>query len=205
MLTKRQRDFLEAAIQIVTDEGLSRLTIRNVAAAVGVTEPAVYRHFSNKLALLTALIEDLQEAILPHFKKLSSPAPSSNMEQLLRAFITGLFGELKNRPTYAVFFFSEEAFHADPQLKPLLQTMMQETLQVLTESFSNLQQQGLCRKDITDSSLAKITMGSIRLSIAWWHLGSSTPERSPELTELAEELINTLSTLYAHSLSDTFL
>jgi AcrR family transcriptional regulator len=196
MLTKRQKDFLEAAIRIVTDEGLSRLTIRNVAAAVGVTEPAVYRHFPSKLALLTALIEDLHEAILPHFKKLNSPAVSSSMEQLLRAFITGLFDELNSRPTYAVFFFSEEAFHADPQLKPLLQNIMQETLRVLTESFSNLQNHGLCRKDISSSNLAKTTMGSIRLSIAWWHLGRGGKEVSPELPELAEELIRTLSTLF---------
>lgn len=199
MLTKRQKEFLEAAIQIVTDKGLSRLTIRNVAAAVGVTEPAVYRHFPSKLALLTALIEDLHGAILPYFKKLNSPEIPFTMEQLLRTFITGLFDELNSRPTYAVFFFSEEAFHADPQLKPLLQDIMQETLRVLTESFSNLQNQGFCRNDISSSNLAKTTMGSIRLSIAWWHLNRGRPQGSPEppeLQELAEELIRTLSTLF---------
>jgi len=69
--TDRQREFLEAAMSIVAADGISRLTIRNVAAAIGVTEPAVYRHFASKLALLTAMLEDLQAAIVPIFRKLA--------------------------------------------------------------------------------------------------------------------------------------
>ena len=49
------RAALEAAIQILEDDGLDRLSLRAVASKVGVTPMALYRHFADKAALLSAI------------------------------------------------------------------------------------------------------------------------------------------------------
>jgi len=49
------RAALEAAIGILEEEGLERLSLRAVAAKVGVTAMALYRHFADKAALLSAI------------------------------------------------------------------------------------------------------------------------------------------------------
>lgn len=188
--TDRQRDFLEAAITIVSEQGFSKLTIRNVAAAVGVSEPAVYRHFPSKLALLTAMLEDLQGSLLPHFyalRKDKSPAA-----ERLANFIHGLFSEFKIRPAYAPFIFSEEIFHAEPMLRERLREVMSENILLLTESIRAFQTSGECRGDIGADELALITLGSIRLAVTRWHISSGRLR----LKDLSDKLVATLSLLF---------
>ena len=57
--TMSTRDrLLNAARQILAKEGLSRLSVRQVAAACGVSPMAMYRHFADKDALIDALMLD---------------------------------------------------------------------------------------------------------------------------------------------------
>jgi AcrR family transcriptional regulator len=47
-LTVRQKDILKAAIAIIANQGYEKLTIKNLATKIGVTEAALYRHFKSK-------------------------------------------------------------------------------------------------------------------------------------------------------------
>lgn len=191
MRSERQREFLDAAITIVAERGFSKLTIRNLASAVGVTEPAVYRHFESKLALMRAMLEDLQAAILPHFRRLGTPGSSTR--QMLSGFIRSLFNELKEHPAFAPFIFSEEAFHNEPELKPLLSRMMKENLSILSDSLTIMQEHHLCREDLSPADLASVAMGTIRLAVSRWHLD----EGKIRLSDMADQLEEILSTLFS--------
>lgn len=50
---------LETAREIFHEEGIGALTLRRLGAELGVDATAMYRHFRNKAALLTALINEL--------------------------------------------------------------------------------------------------------------------------------------------------
>jgi AcrR family transcriptional regulator len=73
MYTERQKGFLKAAMKIVAEEGFGKLTVRNVTAAVGATEPSVYRQFSSKMVLLESLLDDLQSRVITHFHTFAEP------------------------------------------------------------------------------------------------------------------------------------
>lgn len=55
-----RRALIEAAIELVEDNGLSGLSLREAARRVGVSSGAPYRHFPNKDALVVAVAEELQ-------------------------------------------------------------------------------------------------------------------------------------------------
>jgi AcrR family transcriptional regulator len=177
---------MDAAMKLVAENGFSGFTIRNVASAVGVTEPAVYRHFSNKLDLLTAMLEDLQAAIVPHFRKLSQV--EGGAKRILGGFIHGIFDELKIHPSFAPFIFSEDLFHAEPHLRPMMFRVMKENLSVLTDSLEILQDRQICRKDTAAEDLSLVIMGSIRMVISQWHLSNG----ALDLSKLEEGLTETL-------------
>lgn len=61
--TNRQQEILDAAVRVIESRGFSGLTVRRVADEVGVSEPALYRHFSSKLALLECLLDDRKRHI----------------------------------------------------------------------------------------------------------------------------------------------
>jgi len=54
-LTERQIDIIRATIQLMADEGAHNFSIRKVASRIGVTEPAIYRHFESKDDLMINL------------------------------------------------------------------------------------------------------------------------------------------------------
>src|SRR5918999_4340975 len=50
-----RRALLDEALATIRAEGVNALTLREIAARVGVSRTALYRHFADKRALLTAL------------------------------------------------------------------------------------------------------------------------------------------------------
>ncbi|WP_298505800.1 helix-turn-helix domain-containing protein, partial [uncultured Sphaerochaeta sp.] len=58
---------IEAAIKLTATEGIQKLTIRNVASAICISEAAVYRHFESKHELLKAILGHLNAMLFPHF------------------------------------------------------------------------------------------------------------------------------------------
>lgn len=54
----RGRAIVAAARQILDEEGRDALTMRRLAAAVGIRAPSLYKHFPDKAAVEAALIED---------------------------------------------------------------------------------------------------------------------------------------------------
>jgi len=54
---RRRREILDAARSLVSRKGFEAARMDEVAAAVGVTKPAVYRYFPSKDHLITALME----------------------------------------------------------------------------------------------------------------------------------------------------
>ena len=54
----RRGEILDAALAVFAEKGYEGGTMRDIAARVGVTEPALYRHFSGKQGLFATLIEE---------------------------------------------------------------------------------------------------------------------------------------------------
>lgn len=60
----RRDALLDAAAHLFAERGYSGVTLEDLGAAVGVSGPAVYRHFSGKPAVLAALLLEASEGLL---------------------------------------------------------------------------------------------------------------------------------------------
>ena len=58
---------LRAALTLFEREGAQGVSMRRVAAAVGLTPMAIYRHFPNRDALLKRIGDDSFDAIVRHW------------------------------------------------------------------------------------------------------------------------------------------
>lgn len=61
---ERRRALLTAAAQLFAERGFERVSLDDLGAAVGVSGPAVYRHFAGKQAVLAALLVDASAGLL---------------------------------------------------------------------------------------------------------------------------------------------
>ncbi|BCJ33834.1 hypothetical protein Athai_13370 [Actinocatenispora thailandica] len=94
MALDRQRIVAEA-VALLDAEGLDGVTLRKLAARLGVRQPTLYWHLPNKAALVTALAE----AILDQgFGELSPPAPQQRWQDWLRGLAERLRRALLAHP-----------------------------------------------------------------------------------------------------------
>jgi len=189
-MTERQQVFIQAAMDIVSTEGYSKCTIRNVAARVGVTEPAVYRHFQNKVDMLTLMLRHLQSTILPVLELAQTGAEGLN--EILNHFANGLFTTLSNRPELGIFLFFEEVFHQEKDLKPVLLGILNEAQEKLGRSLAELQKRDLVRSDIPAGSLSLLMIGTLRLMVGRMRMGYGARP-----SELGRQYVQLFSTLLA--------
>jgi AcrR family transcriptional regulator len=62
--SERKRQLLQHAKQLFVTHGYHATTTEKIAAAAGVTEPVLYRHFENKKALFLEVLKEIRQATL---------------------------------------------------------------------------------------------------------------------------------------------
>jgi AcrR family transcriptional regulator len=81
----RRAALLAAAAALFAERGYARVSLEDLGAAVGVSGPAVYRHFENKQAVLGALLVDVSRDLVTGGLAVSSRAET--FEVALRGLI----------------------------------------------------------------------------------------------------------------------
>lgn len=90
--SERAADIVAAARRILEEEGTEALTMRRLAAAVGMQAPSLYKHFPTKRAVEVALVEQgLLEFGGALHAALSAPGRDGEVRSLLDAYRSAAF------------------------------------------------------------------------------------------------------------------
>jgi len=68
----RKEQIKEAVLEIISTEGIGKLSIRNLASKIGVTEGALFRHFSSKKEIMLSILDDVKKELLSEQEKITS-------------------------------------------------------------------------------------------------------------------------------------
>ena len=79
----RRGQILEKATALFSKEGYDKVTIRSLASACGISEPALYRHFTSKDELYSAVLDSI-EAKLSHQDTFEKLKDEEDIEKLLK-------------------------------------------------------------------------------------------------------------------------
>ena len=82
---KTRRALLDAAKRLFNERGYEAATVRDIAAAAGLSTGAVFASFSDKADLFGAVIQDDFEALAQHLREISAP-PKATEAALLSLF-----------------------------------------------------------------------------------------------------------------------
>lgn len=83
----RRESIIDAARQLVVESGLESLSLRRLAARLGVTAPALYAHVTDKDDLLRALATDQFDALVARFDALDERDPVARIRAHGRAYV----------------------------------------------------------------------------------------------------------------------
>ena len=186
MQTERQTQIMESALELIAEKGIQGLTIKNLSKKIGVTEPAIYRHYENKTAILIA--------ILNNFKEMSSAMAGMipTMEGTAFDKIGFMFSKVvelfMESPSYISVIFSEEVFKNDDVLKNKIIEVLKQNELTVEKIIRTGQENGDVRTDANSSYLALIVMGSLRFLIKQWDIMGSNKNLLNEKNELLNSL-----------------
>ncbi len=82
----RREQILRAAAQLFAERGSRSVGVDDVGAAVGVTGPAIYRHFTSKDAMLAEMLEGISERLLAGARArvdAAGPDPAAQLRALI--------------------------------------------------------------------------------------------------------------------------
>lgn len=189
--TDRQSEIMEAALNLISKKGIQGLTLKNISKKIGISEPAIYRHFASKTDILLSILSSFKEMalMLSHMMK-DYKAPAAEKINFLFSRMLELFSET---PSMVSVIFSEEIFKNELVLK----TKIVEILNLHAQTIENIilkgQEEQNVRTDIDAKTLALIAMGSFRLLVKKWDFNNHDFYLSDEGKNLIEALNKILS------------
>lgn len=182
---------MEAALEIINTLGIQGLTIKNISKKVGISEPAIYRHFESKTDILIGILsnfKDMAEMLSEMMNNDKATAPEKI--NFLFSRMLELFTET---PSMVSVIFSEEIFKNEEVLKAKIIDIVNLHTQTIEGIISTGQQENSIRTDIDAKNLALIAMGSFRLMVKKWELQNHNYSLLREGKNLIEILNKILS------------
>ena len=167
-LTSRQEEIINASIEIISEKGIQNLTIKNLSKAIGISEPAIYRHFESKMDILLTILSKFENYIITD-KDINRNIGLSPMKKLEGIF-SHHFSYFEKNPAFAAVVFAEEIFRDDKRLSEKIHTIMKRNFEMMLLIVKDGQAKGEIRKDIEGDQMILIIMGGLRLIVKKWKL-----------------------------------
>ena len=185
MFSERQQQIVETAIKLIAEKGIQNLTTKNLAKEVGISEPALYRHFSNKLEILKAVITHFQIKMKPALEKLKESVNSINK---IESFILEHLKIINQNPNFAKVIFSEANFQNEESLIIKMNNMMNQSHKILEAIVSSGQEKTDIRSDISSLSIVRLIIGSMRLLVTQWSMSGMIFNLENEGKQLSDDI-----------------
>ncbi|MFN8266384.1 MAG: TetR/AcrR family transcriptional regulator [Chitinophagales bacterium] len=167
--TDRQVEIMEAATLRISKFGIQNLTIKTLAEDIGLSEPALYRHFKSKNEILWSLLEYFKSEMSNRIQSLPFK-PSDSESDKLRAIFNSQLKTFVNKPAIVSVIFAESIFHYEENLSLKVVEIMDMMQNVVKANIKKGQELEQYNKLISASTLTTILMGGIRMTVLKWKL-----------------------------------
>lgn len=185
----RQREIIEATLELLAESGTQNLTTAHIAERVGISEAALYRHFDGKFDIIGSSIKFVGKRMRSEISEISEE--KSPKEKLKRVFFHHL-EYIEDHPGNARLLFSDDIHFDDPELRKLLRDIVEGRKSFIREIIEEGQQQGAIKPGMDPEGIALMFIGLIQSRVLLWSLsgrGSSLTRNSEKLWEVFDEAI----------------
>ncbi|MDD2278448.1 MAG: TetR/AcrR family transcriptional regulator [Bacteroidales bacterium] len=188
MLTARQQEIIEASLELISTIGIQGFTIKNLSKKIGVTEPAIYRHYENKISILLAILDYFKARSELLFIKQVNDSDSS-LDRIEKIF-QGHFNAFEKTPSLVNVIFSEEIFRNEPILQEKITDIMDRNSGVIKAIVAEGQARGEIKSEVESKYLTLIILGSLRMMVKRWQMGDKSFNHSEEVSRLFNTIKN---------------
>lgn len=182
-ITHKQKEIIEACGRILTEKGLTALTVKNLATEMGFVESALYRHFKSKEDIILMLIKylhtNMQERLMPI--AMANIAP----REKLSLIFDSQFTYISQHKYFVVTILSEGIPDDSPKIKATLQELFIFKFGLITEIINKILNDQKTTRGIESESFVYFLLGGFRVLLLQWKFSGF----SMDLKEKGHKLI----------------
>lgn len=167
--TDRQIEIMEAATARIDKYGIQNLTIKTLAADIGLSEPALYRHFKSKNDILGGLLDYFILEMKDRIRSISLTNFETAADEL-RGIFTSQLQTFTARPAIVSVIFAESIFHFNEELTGKVSEIMRLMHEYVRANIKRGQELGQYSKMINSPTITTIIIGAMRLTVLKWKL-----------------------------------
>jgi len=165
----RREQIIEASRKLIMKYGSEHVTVRRIAAEIGISEGALYRHFKSKREVLLFLIRHIEENLIGDLQKRS---PTKNILGTLKSTLRNHLSSMEQRKGMSFLVIAEIISLGDKGLN-------KRVLEVLSKYISNIKKlllegikTGEIRQDLDPEMVATSFFGTMQGLITVWALSN---------------------------------
>lgn len=167
--TDRQIEIMEAATSRIAKYGIQNLTIKTLAEDIGLSEPALYRHFNSKNEILQCILEYFKMEMKNRIQGIVQKKGSSARGEI-RAIFNSQLQAFVRKPAVISVIFAEGIFHFDEGLTRQVSELMDMMQGFIKANIARGQANGEYSRLVAASVLTTIIIGGMRITVLKWKL-----------------------------------
>lgn len=177
-----RRSLITQGLALVDEIGIEALSLRQLAERVGVSTPALYHHFRNKQALLSALgaacVSEFQDLLQVHLQ------PGGSLEGYVLAYVR----YARANPARYELMFGRTTWCSDEG--EAFRRAARQSFRLVGEQLMRLHQQGLLPADVNPLRLAQTGWATLHGLCRMYNDGLAfTPETVEDIALHATQLM----------------
>lgn len=190
MLSDRQQQIIDESIKLIDSKGIQGFTIKNLSKEVGISEPGIYRHFENKFAILSAILDSFKLSVFEH--QAASLNKSKDPLEKLKIFADNIFDIFTQNPALITVIFSEEIYQNEKELSYRVNEIQVFNENLIASFLIELRQDRKLPAHVNIASFILMFLGSIRLLAKKWKRSDYSFDLKAKGQELVTSLLNTI-------------
>jgi AcrR family transcriptional regulator len=169
----RQQQIIDAAAILIFKYGSEHLTVKRIAAVVGISEAAIYRHFKSKKSILSFLLRHIEEVLL---RDISSEIMVNEQVTLdsIEKIIRNHFSMISMRKGISFQVIAEIISLGDRKLNKQASQTIDKYIARLKELLADGVRDGAVRPDIDMSASATLLFTLIQGLVNIWSLNEGS-------------------------------
>ena len=133
----RKKQIKRATLEIISEEGLKRLSTKNLAQHVHLSEGTIFRHFHSKEDILLSIMDDVKKDLLDPLRKIAFD--TTLPQKRLKDFMCFHLDYLKKNNGVTILLFTEAAYQNSA---PML-VQLNELFRQIKHDFEKIVQDGI--------------------------------------------------------------
>lgn len=166
----RKAQIVGQVLRLADEIGPDRLSTTDVARAVGLSQPAIFRHFPTKSDLWLAVAEDIAAHLSASWDRAEAGAgsPEARLKGLIGAQLTAI----SERPALPAIMFSRELQIDNAPLRDVFRRVLGNFQSRLVAAITDLQARDDLRHDLQAQDVAILLTSLVQGVAIRWALGA---------------------------------